>query len=351
VATVSIRWKGQLTGLPSFFSSLPLTPTRTLALVLLGCGAAVSSANARNETSACAVEKYELISLPLRPASISEVGSVAGTSDDHRAAFWSARAGLKTIDVPAGFQRTEGVSINQEGEVLVTASTADGSQRRSFRYLEGVLRPLPGERSRGAALNDAAEVAGEALVPGKAATVPVLWTKGSIVDLGACCGGAASALNQRGQVAGQAYDQDARYQAFLWDAAHGLKIIGSPEVYSSAASINDAGHVLLEAFTQGSFLYRDGALVRLELSKQWPSHPRALNNCDVVVGSFGSNADQSHAFVWDARHGFRDLNDLVQHGSGWTLEGAVSINNRGEIVGWGDHQGKEDAGFLLEPAK
>ncbi|MBZ5597825.1 MAG: hypothetical protein LAN83_05835 [Acidobacteriia bacterium] len=43
------------------------------------------------------------------------------------------------------------------------------------------------------------------------------------------------------------------------------------------------------------------------------------------------------------------MNERIAPGSGWKLEAATGINNRGEIVGWGDYKGKEDEGFLLVP--
>ena len=69
----------------------------------------------------------------------------------------------------------------------------------------------------------------------------------------------------------------------------------------------------------------------------------------MIVGSFGKHSDDSKAFVQDSVHGFIDLNERVLSAAGWKLEVASSINNRGEIVGWGDYKGAEDQGFLLLP--
>ena len=69
----------------------------------------------------------------------------------------------------------------------------------------------------------------------------------------------------------------------------------------------------------------------------------------MVVGSFGPFSDASRAFVWEKSQGFQDLNSLVPNGSGWKLESAVDINNRGEIVGKGDLRYQDNSGFLLIP--
>ena len=81
----------------------------------------------------------------------------------------------------------------------------------------------------------------------------MIWRQRKIVDLGACCGGTAFAINSKGQVVGESYDAQGRYQAFLWDDAHGMKAIGPGEDYSSAVAINQVGHVAVQAFPRTFF--------------------------------------------------------------------------------------------------
>jgi hypothetical protein len=144
------------------------------------------------------------------------------------------------------------------------------------------------------------------------------------------------------------YDEAGRYQVFLWDPNQGIQPIGPPDRYSFAIAVNDHGHVVVQAFSE-VFLYASGNLIRLELSTQTPSQPLAMNNCDIIVGSYGPFADAERAFLWGKTSGFRDLNTLIASDSGWKLESATSINDRGEIVGRGDYKGQDDTGFLLIP--
>jgi probable HAF family extracellular repeat protein len=44
----------------------------------------------------------------------------------------------------------------------------------------------------------------------------------------------------------------------------------------------------------------------------------------------------------------KDLNKLIPAGAGWLLEIAYGINNAGQIVGLGVHNGQEH-GFLVTP--
>jgi hypothetical protein len=45
--------------------------------------------------------------------------------------------------------------------------------------------------------------------------------------------------------------------------------------------------------------------------------------------------------------GLTDLNSLLDPDSGWVLKTATAINDRGEIVGWGEKDGETHA-FLLQ---
>jgi hypothetical protein len=55
-----------------------------------------------------------------------------------------------------------------------------------------------------------------------------------------------------------------------------------------------------------------------------------------------------HAFVFDAENGVRDLNDVIIL-SGWILTFARDINDEGEVVGYGEINGKK-RGYVLAPS-
>lgn len=56
----------------------------------------------------------------------------------------------------------------------------------------------------------------------------------------------------------------------------------------------------------------------------------------------------NHAFLWQAGDKMRDLNDLIDPGSGWVLTGGVGINDLGQIAGNGIHN-RLQRPFLLSP--
>jgi probable HAF family extracellular repeat protein len=298
----------------------------------------------------CVVPLYKAIALPLRPASIDDAGQVAGTTSDHRAASWSRNTGSRKATLPVGFEDSEGVGNTSSGHLLGIAFDRTYQKHESFIYANGVITLLTGKQTLGHQISEAGVVAGESLVEGKETTEPVLWTNNIIQSLGSCCGGSSKGINQAGEVIGDSYDVQGRYHAFYWSASSGMKLVGPPDRYSSAIAINNRGEVVILSFPE-IFLYSAGRLTRLFLSPKYPNHPRAINDCGVIVGSFGPHSDADRAFVWEKSVGFQDLNTRISIDSGWKLESAVSINNRGEIVGIGDFKGEENRGFLLVPTR
>jgi probable HAF family extracellular repeat protein len=76
----------------------------------------------------------------------------------------------------------------------------------------------------------------------------------------------------------------------------------------------------------------------------------AINNRNQVVGIAGTGPDNDPAaFIWDSKDGIKNLNDLIPAGSGWNLVYATSINDKGQIVGWGFHNGEERNFVLTAP--
>jgi len=65
------------------------------------------------------------------------------------------------------------------------------------------------------------------------------------------------------------------------------------------------------------------------------------------VGFSSSSRDPEHAFLYSGGK-MIDLNSLIDSTSGWTLKTAQGINDNGQIVGEGIHNGYIRA-FLLTP--
>ena len=177
----------------------------------------------------------------------------------------------------------------------------------------------------------------------------------------------ARAVNDKGQAAGKA-DRNAgaavRTHALLWEAGGAVKDLGVLPGYTDSVgrAINNKG--------PGNRLGRGdagnaGAATSVSLSgvfvAEWPkmkglgSIPRipdskasALNDKGQVVGNAYYRTDEA-ALLWQNGKVY-ELNTLVPPRSGWKLQNALVINNRGWIIGNGIHNGIR-RGFLLTPIK
>jgi probable HAF family extracellular repeat protein len=76
------------------------------------------------------------------------------------------------------------------------------------------------------------------------------------------------------------------------------------------------------------------------------SRANSINNAEQIVGFSYTPAGDRRAVLWQDNT-LVDLNQLINNPD-WKLISAQKINNQGQIVGIGDHNGQEH-GFLLNP--
>ncbi len=325
---------------------MQIDATLTLTVALLGVAQAANSTGT-SDVSACASPHYQVRAIPFIPNAINDSGTVVGTTIFHHAAFWTARGGVKELPTPESFHFAEAVGVNNSGEIIVNATDAEGSRHQAYLYSHGAFTALPGKQTIARGINDAHVIVGEAIGAGETTPKAVTWIHKVLQAVDTCCGSTMKAINKSGTMIGDQYDPQGRYHAFLRGTNYELKSIGPDNRYSSAIAINGADHVLLQAFPD-VYLYSSEGLVSIKMSK-FLNRPRAISNCDVILGSFGPYSDKDRAFIWDRATGFQDLNGLIPAESDWKLEAAISINATGEIVGRGDYQEGDDQGFLLIP--
>ncbi len=333
-----------------------------VAFVFVTAAFAVS---ARAQTSYILTDLGDLGGGECEGHDINESGQIVGLSTiasdpnlDH-AFLW--QDGSITDLGTLGGTRSYGYGINEVCQIAGQAmSNVHGDDwKRAYRWEAGVmsdLGTLGGPYAFAWDINDLGEVVGSA-APDNYQGHAFLYTGGAMTDLGTLGGLSSYAygLNNATQIVGWAkVENNVDFHAFLWDGAMtDLGTLGGTR--SEARDINEVGKVV--GFAQRSdgtwhaFLW-DGVMSDLGTLTGNYSKAYGINVHDHIVGwSYTVNNDYTtrHACLWQDG-ALVDLNDLIDPNSGWILSEARSINDLGQIVGFGEFAGAK-RGFLLTPVR
>ena len=233
--------------------------------------------------------------------------------------------------------RGQVVGVAEDGTVDSTCANATPFQVLRFHAVMWgpngevyKLRPLHGDtvgfafgiNDHGQAVGTSGLCSNTALPPfatGPQAPHAVLWEKdGTPVDLGSLVSGGTinipGAINDWGEVAGGSQSSGGAPHAFLWAKQTGIQDLGT---------------------LSGDFLSAAPCC-------------HTINNKRQIVGfSLPGPLGSGRAFLW--QNGIMtDLNTLIPANSPWYLQSALSINDAGEIAGYGTINGETHA-FLAKP--
>jgi probable HAF family extracellular repeat protein len=265
-----------------------------------------------------------------------------GTHRQCLAAVWT-HGTLKPLSTLPGGHNAQAYWINNRGEVAGFSETGTSDANcavpsQVLRYqavkwaVDGEIQPLArfqddtvsfafGINESGQAVGVSGSCSNVSLPPNNPPGGPhaVLWEKdGSVTDLGTLPGGignnVATSINDRGEVVGTALVSDGSVHAFFWSRQRGMQDLGVPP--NDVVSVAPCCHT--------------------------------INNRGQVVGfSFPGPLGGGRALIWEDSVPV-DLNTRIPAGSPWYLQAATSINDAGEIVGWGTIHGEVHA-YLATP--
>jgi probable HAF family extracellular repeat protein len=238
-----------------------------------------------------------------------------------------------------GFHGVE--DINDHG-VMAGRVELNDSYGHAFVFENGKLTilPTPGPHgSQATAIDNEGRVVGDSGFPGFVQTQAFAYQRGQVVRLGSLGGDLSQAMNvnNNGQIVGFATTSGNASHAFLFDNGimQDLGTLGGTS--SLAYAINDHGQIVGQAELAGgglhAFLYDGVAMTDLgTLGASSVAHD--INNQGQVVGHsrLPGAPSQLRAFLYD-NGAIKDLNDLIEPGSGWTLQFAGGINDSGWIAG------------------
>lgn len=279
---------------------------------------------------------------------INATGEVVGRATD-------ANYGLRAFRYSNGQMQDLGpgaldaFDINASGQIVGVAG--GDTPAYAFLYSGGILAALGQGSTVASAINDRGEIAGQA-DGGRA----FIYSNGVLRDLGTLPGDSAAyaiGITAIGHAAGASFtncQQRCTARAFLYDGVGLRDLSGSLNATSSTAvALNDRDEVVVntELLVPGSayyhaFLYRGGSLHDLDPGGSGGIRGAGINNVGQVVGE-----REGHAFLYSGGQRF-DLNTFISPAAGWQLTAANDINDAGQIVGEGLHNGLRRA-FLLTP--
>lgn len=226
-------------------------------------------------------------------------GGICDGKDMYKAVYWEHGTGHLFGD----YIQLKGVNdLNQ----MVGATEISGYERATYWDENGLsldLGTLGGSTSSAFKINDSGAIVGWSTLSSSDVTHAFLWENGTMIDLGTLGGlnSFGQDINNNGLVVGYEVLANDETRTFLWDGSVLIDII--PNVSSTPGGINGEGQ---------------------------------------IVGSANNMA-----YIWDNGQ-LAYLQDLISGESGWELNQATDINNKGEIIGVGILNGNTHA-FLLTP--
>jgi probable HAF family extracellular repeat protein len=231
-------------------------------------------------------------------------------------------------------------AINDRGHVAGTSLGVDG-RVHLFLYANGAMRALAvlGENPDVRGINNRDEIVGNDATP-DGRNIAWKYAGGvlrQLAPLDKFYSAYVRAINDRSQAVGWAADEE----AVVWEGKRTRvfgPLIGS---WSFPEDINDRGDIVGSGALPGSagigdgkaFLFSNGRVTDLGTLGGPLAYAYAINNLGQIVGGAEIAYHDTRAFLYRGGR-MVNLNDLIQPGTGWTLEAAVAINDRAQILAW-----------------
>ena len=289
---------------------------------------------------------------------INNLGEVTGyayvNATDYHAIYWSASTGLKDLGGLGGTAAI-GMKINDSGQIAGFATNASGNYRAAQGANPGGLTDLGtwgGPQSVARGINSKGDVAGYAQSPA-GYNLAAVWVNGVPQFLGRLSGGFQSYaydVNNAGHAVGTS-ESSIGSRTFYFNGTTMIDLGFAGLAYKINDNEQIIGYVDTSSGAPNAVLGTPTGPFQ-NLGTLGGTQSRAIGINDIgtlVVGDSTPSSGEQHGFVWDFVNGMRDLNSLLDStAAGWTIKNALSVNNQGQIVGFGEIGGQIH-GFVLNP--
>jgi probable HAF family extracellular repeat protein len=283
---------------------------------------------------------YTLNFLPgnFNPTDINNAGQIVGSADfgDNRAHAAMYAGGVLTDLASFADGYLNVIAVTENGSVLGNVSTTAGDSR-AFVYRDGSMQNIAGLYALG--INASGDIVGHSDHGGAA-----LYRQGQLTQLGYLGTGdysIAHAINDAGDIVGAStidLDFHSRQHPFLYrdDTFHDLGTLDERE-FNGAVAINSAGQIA--GYSEGTnggmhaFFYDNGVMTDLGSFGGLFLDVGGMNEHGVIVGTGQPWEGDNVGFISQGG-ALVDLNTLIDPALGWTIGGATSINDAGQILAY-----------------
>jgi len=294
------------------------TPSQSFSIQNLGTvpGAAKSWANAVNDAGV--------------------VAGLAGDGNQNNVAVKFINGSAVELSPPNTYGGSIAVSINSFGDTVGGVAESDGVHAIMWPATGGKVDLQAGSGwslSSATSINDARQIVGTGAY-GNNLTLPFEYANGRMSQLPIPSGetiGEAFAVNKEGVTVG--LSEGSSLHATLYHPKS-VRILGPPDKYSIAISINNQGHVtgLISPLKGGYAFFFDGKTF------QRIARPAKTNSC---AGLAINNSDDitvdcrpGGSFIYRSGR-YIDVSSLLPANSGWTDLSASAMSDNCRIVGTG----------------
>jgi probable HAF family extracellular repeat protein len=353
-------------------------------LVVLAAVAALTSA--QTVSAASAQSRYTVTDLGTLPGlgnsyvwgGVNGYGHVAAYATDSTdpnafagasSFLWKGPGDIQLLPGLPGADTTVAFGLNDLDQVVGGCGPTPTPQAPQGQYIavlwEGgnakALSTLPGDTDSDAfAINNWGLVVGHSLNfnVDPFASLAVYWYKGKISPLPPLDGAANSdaiAVNDLGQAVGVSGPRAVLWSTSPKESVMDLGTLGGDG--STANAINNSGQIVGSAQTVSGdwhpVLWKGTVITDLQnFDRDTAGCAFWINSCGQIVGysgpdKSGSDLHNTHALLWEDGQ-VVNLQTQIPNNSGWVLRQATGINDRGQITGIGQHNGKNRT-FLLTP--